>query len=108
MSEGTPCPDPDASGAPGPAEPARDRAVSLAPPFLGGPEQDEILDWELASLPNEDDPSEAYPDEDEPEAGDEDWLDEISYVLACPDEPVTDGLGPVSARPWGTAHHHLP
>ncbi len=34
-----------------------------------------------------------------PKAGDEDWLDEISYVLACPDEPVTDGLGPVSAGP---------
>ena len=65
---------------------ALDRA-RLAAPVPGGPDQSEILDWEWAALPHEEDPSVVYPDEDE--AGDdEEWLDEISYVLASPGVPV--------------------
>ena len=55
----------------------------LAAPLLGGPEQGEVLDWEWAALPHEEDPSVTYPGEDEP--GDyADWLDELSAVLAAP------------------------
>ena len=102
-------PAPDASGTAGrpartagpgqrPGHPAAlrddDRAL-LADPFLGGPEQSEVLDWEWAALSHEEDPSATYPDEDE--SGDhEEWLEEVSYVLAALSVPAAAHTGLVS------------
>ncbi|HEX9357086.1 MAG TPA: DUF222 domain-containing protein [Streptosporangiaceae bacterium] len=47
------------------------------------------MDWEWAALPHEEDLSLAYPQEVEPGA-DEEWLDEISYVLAGPGAATSD------------------
>ena len=104
MPAATPHPAPDASGAAGsparaaaspassdqahPAAPADDDRAFLAGPFLGGPEQSDVLDWEWAALPHEEDPSVMFPDEDEP--GDyEEWPDEVSCVLGAPGVPET-------------------
>ena len=79
------------------AAPPDDACALLANPFLGGArsappclaraEQSEILDWEWAALSHEEDPWLTYSDEDEP--GDyEEWLDEVSCVLAAPSVPA--------------------
>jgi hypothetical protein len=116
----TPDPAPDASGAARrsaraaaasapsdqahPAGLADDDRALLAAPFLGGPEQSDVLDWEWAALSHEEDPSVMYPGEDEP--GDyEEWLDEVSCVLAagsgaaapepaCPEPASLDSASP--------------
>ena len=83
-----------------------DRA-RLAAPVLGGPEQSDILDWEWAALPHEEDPSVVCPDEDE--AGDdEEWLDEISYVLAGPGAPTQEPGAPAQQPGLPAAQHPGP
>ncbi len=83
----------------GPVSPEYPAALAPAP-FLGGPDQDEILDWELAALPHEEELSEAYPEEDGTgPVDDEVWQDEISYVvLAAP-----GAAGPGAAADAGAA-----
>ena len=61
------------------------------------------MDWELASLSHEEDLPEAYPDEDGPGLDvDDEWLDEISYVLAGPGIAPSPGTAPLNASTAAT------
>jgi hypothetical protein len=122
----------DASGGPGsPAVPMSANPARLtSAPFPGGREQDQILDWELAALPHEEDPPDAYPEDDRLGPDDDDeWLEEISYVVlggsgvpaasgatTTASSAATSGLGatttgpgaPAGAAGPGPTHTHTP
>jgi len=87
-----PFPDSDAPDPPASASlPMSLDAALLATPFLGGPEQDEILDAERAALPHEEDLSWVYLAEDGPDPDDDpEGPDEASTPSAPPRSPASD------------------
>ena len=103
---GRPSPSPAQQPEQPPARPDDDCAL-LAAPFLGGPEQGDVLDWEWAALPHED-PSVTYPDEDELEDYEE-WLAEVSHDLTASRVPAASHTGLVgrAATSGAAAPEHV-
>ena len=103
---GRPSPSPAQQPEQPPVRPDDDCAL-LAAPFLGGPEQGDVLDWEWAALPHED-PSVTYPDEDELEDYEE-WLAEVSHDLTASRVPAASHTGLVgrAATSGAAAPEHV-